>query len=151
MTHLRDLWFEQTPPPDADQLGLLRYRSNLLGADQRITNYGGGNTSGKIDVTDPITGTPVRVLAVKGYATPDAIGDATGGSADDATGVLDRLVADGLAEMAAGAFRLTADGRAVAAERIEASGFGIENDLAHIYGPPYGYLPSSSSMARLAS
>jgi len=66
LTHLRDLWFERTPPPDTDQLGLLRYRSNLLGADQRITNYGGGNTSGKFDVTDPIAGTPVRVLAVKG-------------------------------------------------------------------------------------
>lgn len=66
MTHLRDLWFEQSPPADSDELGLLRYRSNLLGADQRITNYGGGNTSGKFDVTDPITGKPVRVLAVKG-------------------------------------------------------------------------------------
>jgi rhamnose utilization protein RhaD (predicted bifunctional aldolase and dehydrogenase)/NAD(P)-dependent dehydrogenase (short-subunit alcohol dehydrogenase family) len=66
MKHLRDLWFEQTPPPDTDELGLLRYRSNLLGADQRITNYGGGNTSGKFDVTDSVTGKPVRVLAVKG-------------------------------------------------------------------------------------
>lgn len=65
MTHLRDLWNDQ-PPPVADELGLLRYRSNLLGADQRITNYGGGNTSGKFDVPDPLTGSPVRVLAVKG-------------------------------------------------------------------------------------
>ena len=66
MRHLRDLWHEQTPPSDTDPLGLLRYRSNLLGSDQRITNYGGGNTSGKFDVTDPVTGQPVRVLAVKG-------------------------------------------------------------------------------------
>ena len=58
MKHLRDLWFEQTPPPDTDELGLLRYRSNLLGADQRITNYGGGNTSGKFDVTDPSRASP---------------------------------------------------------------------------------------------
>jgi rhamnose utilization protein RhaD (predicted bifunctional aldolase and dehydrogenase)/NAD(P)-dependent dehydrogenase (short-subunit alcohol dehydrogenase family) len=64
--YLRDLWHEQTPPADGDELGLLRYRSNLLGADQRITNYGGGNTSGKFDVPDPVTGEPVRVLAVKG-------------------------------------------------------------------------------------
>ena len=49
-----------------DQLALLRYRSNLLGADLRITNFGGGNTSSKIDLRDPFTGKPVRVLAVKG-------------------------------------------------------------------------------------
>ena len=66
MKYLRDLWHEQAPPADSDELGLLRYRSNLLGADQRITNYGGGNTSGKFDVPDPVTGAPVRVLAVKG-------------------------------------------------------------------------------------
>jgi rhamnose utilization protein RhaD (predicted bifunctional aldolase and dehydrogenase)/NAD(P)-dependent dehydrogenase (short-subunit alcohol dehydrogenase family) len=65
MKYLRDLWNRQAPP-DGDELGLLRYRSNLLGADQRITNYGGGNTSGKFEVPDPVTGTPVRVLAVKG-------------------------------------------------------------------------------------
>ena len=47
-------------------LGQLRYRSNLLGADLRITNFGGGNTSAKIDLPDPFTGKPVRVLAVKG-------------------------------------------------------------------------------------
>jgi len=64
--HLRDLWYEQTTPADSDDLGLLRYRSNLLGADQRITNYGGGNTSGKFDVADPVSGKPVHVLAVKG-------------------------------------------------------------------------------------
>jgi rhamnose utilization protein RhaD (predicted bifunctional aldolase and dehydrogenase)/NAD(P)-dependent dehydrogenase (short-subunit alcohol dehydrogenase family) len=66
MKYLRDLWHDQVPPPDQDELSLLRYRSNLLGADQRITNYGGGNTSGKFDVPDPVTGRPVRALAVKG-------------------------------------------------------------------------------------
>jgi rhamnose utilization protein RhaD (predicted bifunctional aldolase and dehydrogenase)/NAD(P)-dependent dehydrogenase (short-subunit alcohol dehydrogenase family) len=49
-----------------DQLALLRYRSNLLGADFRITNFGGGNTSSKLELPDPFTGRPVRVLAVKG-------------------------------------------------------------------------------------
>ena len=44
----------------------LRYRSNLLGADLRITNFGGGNTSSKIELPDPFTGKPARVLAVKG-------------------------------------------------------------------------------------
>ncbi len=47
-------------------LELLRYRSNLLGADLRITNFGGGNTSAKIQMPDPLTGQPVDVLWVKG-------------------------------------------------------------------------------------
>ena len=45
---------------------LLVYRSNLLGSDKRITNYGGGNTSSKLDMRDPLTGETVRVLWVKG-------------------------------------------------------------------------------------
>src|SRR5690242_12015220 len=44
----------------------LVYRSNKLGADQRITNTGGGNTSSKIVETDPLTGAKVEVLWVKG-------------------------------------------------------------------------------------
>src|SRR6516225_4053339 len=49
-----------------DAVGRLVYRSNLLGADQRITNTGGGNTSAKITEKDPLTGEPVEVLWVKG-------------------------------------------------------------------------------------
>lgn len=49
-----------------DEPGKLLYRSNLLGADKRITNYGGGNTSAKVTQTDPLTGKPVEVLWVKG-------------------------------------------------------------------------------------
>src|SRR5437016_5664571 len=44
----------------------LVYRSNLLGADQRITNTGGGNTSAKLTEKDPLTGKAVEVLWVKG-------------------------------------------------------------------------------------
>ena len=44
----------------------LRYRSNILGADHRITNTGGGNTSSKIKMADPLTGEEVDVLWVKG-------------------------------------------------------------------------------------
>ena len=44
----------------------LLYRSNLLGSDKRITNYGGGNTSAKVTERDPLTGAPVGVLWVKG-------------------------------------------------------------------------------------
>jgi len=45
---------------------LLLYRSNLLGSDLRITNFGGGNTSAKIDMVDPLSGETVEVLWVKG-------------------------------------------------------------------------------------
>jgi rhamnose utilization protein RhaD (predicted bifunctional aldolase and dehydrogenase)/NAD(P)-dependent dehydrogenase (short-subunit alcohol dehydrogenase family) len=67
MIHLKDLWNEeQARILGSDQLGVLRYRSNLLGTDLRITNFGGGNTSSKIELPDPFTGQPVQVLAVKG-------------------------------------------------------------------------------------
>src|SRR5438045_5555763 len=67
MTYLSDLWNEDHARAlGADQLGLLRYRSNLLGADLRITNFGGGNTSSKMELPDPFSGKLVRVLAVKG-------------------------------------------------------------------------------------
>jgi len=49
-----------------DEPGLLLYRSNLLGSDLRITNYGGGNTSAKVMQRDPLTGEQVEVLWVKG-------------------------------------------------------------------------------------
>ena len=66
-THLKDLWNEaEAQKLGGNQLVLLRYRSNLLGADLRITNFGGGNTSSKMELPDPFTGRPVRVLAVKG-------------------------------------------------------------------------------------
>src|SRR6202051_3248571 len=66
-THLRDLWnAAQAQTMSGNELALLRYRSNLLGADLRITNFGGGNTSSKIELPDPFTGLPVRVLAIKG-------------------------------------------------------------------------------------
>jgi len=45
---------------------LLLYRSNLLGSDLRITNYGGGNTSAKVRMADPLTNAPADVLWVKG-------------------------------------------------------------------------------------
>ncbi|SFV18058.1 bifunctional rhamnulose-1-phosphate aldolase/short-chain dehydrogenase [Pseudoduganella namucuonensis] len=45
---------------------LLLYRSNLLGSDLRITNFGGGNTSAKVMMEDPLNGEAVEVLWVKG-------------------------------------------------------------------------------------
>lgn len=64
-TRLENLW------DDAIAVGMteperLVYRSNLLGSDKRVTNYGGGNTSSKLMQTDPLTGEAVEVLWVKG-------------------------------------------------------------------------------------
>jgi rhamnulose-1-phosphate aldolase/alcohol dehydrogenase len=64
-THVNYLWNDD----EAAKLSpaeLLVYRSNLLGSDQRITNTGGGNTSAKIREKDPLDGSPVEVLWVKG-------------------------------------------------------------------------------------
>ena len=49
-----------------DEAGLLLYRSNLLGSDLTVTNFGGGNTSAKILETDPVTNEQTEVLWVKG-------------------------------------------------------------------------------------
>ena len=62
---LEDCWDEKFAST-LDEPELLRYRSNLLGSDLRITNFGGGNTSSKIVETDPLSGEPVTVLWVKG-------------------------------------------------------------------------------------
>src|SRR5579875_4049168 len=62
---LKDLWDENIAA-GLDEPELLRYRSNLLGADLRITNFGGGNTSSKIHQKDPLTGKLTEVLWVKG-------------------------------------------------------------------------------------
>ena len=64
-TLLPSLW-DDSHAKSLDEPGLLLYRSNLLGADLRITNFGGGNTSAKVDAQDPLTGAPVKVLWVKG-------------------------------------------------------------------------------------
>ncbi|MBB3952454.1 bifunctional rhamnulose-1-phosphate aldolase/short-chain dehydrogenase [Aureimonas jatrophae] len=64
-TRLRNLW-DEARASGLDEPGKLLYRSNLLGSDKRITNYGGGNTSAKVEERDPLTGESVTVLWVKG-------------------------------------------------------------------------------------
>ena len=63
--YLADLW-DESAASQLSPLEQLRYRSNLLGADLRITNFGGGNTSSKLEMADPLTGKLTRVLTVKG-------------------------------------------------------------------------------------
>lgn len=65
--HVSYLWDEAKAAALAgDEIALLVYRSNLLGADLRLTNYGGGNTSCKAMAKDPLTGKEVEVMWVKG-------------------------------------------------------------------------------------
>lgn len=64
-TPLANLW-DDALAAGLDEAGQLLYRSNLLGADLRITNFGGGNTSAKIEMKDPLTRENLRVLWVKG-------------------------------------------------------------------------------------
>tara|TARA_R110002110_G_scaffold145707_4_gene335191 strand:+ start:292 stop:2394 length:2103 start_codon:yes stop_codon:yes gene_type:complete len=62
---LENLW-DAARANTMSQSELLLYRSNLLGSDKRITNYGGGNTSAKVMEKDPLSGEDVEVLWVKG-------------------------------------------------------------------------------------
>lgn len=65
--HVSYLWDDdQAAKLAGDEVALLVYRSNLLGADLRLTNYGGGNTSCKAIAKDPLTGNEVEVMWVKG-------------------------------------------------------------------------------------
>jgi rhamnose utilization protein RhaD (predicted bifunctional aldolase and dehydrogenase)/NAD(P)-dependent dehydrogenase (short-subunit alcohol dehydrogenase family) len=65
LVYLEDRW-DSNIASGMDEPELLRYRSNLLGSDLRITNFGGGNTSSKIVMPDPLTRTDTTVLWVKG-------------------------------------------------------------------------------------
>jgi rhamnose utilization protein RhaD (predicted bifunctional aldolase and dehydrogenase)/NAD(P)-dependent dehydrogenase (short-subunit alcohol dehydrogenase family) len=65
LRYLEDRWDERIAR-GLDEPELLRYRSNLLGSDLRITNFGGGNTSSKIPMPDPLSGETAEVLWIKG-------------------------------------------------------------------------------------
>ena len=62
---LPDLWGDEHAA-SLDEPGQLLYRSNMLGGDLRVTNFGGGNTSAKLADKDPLTGATANVLWVKG-------------------------------------------------------------------------------------
>jgi len=64
-TRLANLWDDARAAAMSEPERLV-YRSNILGSDKRVTNYGGGNTSSKIMQKDPLTGQEVEVLWVKG-------------------------------------------------------------------------------------
>lgn len=65
--HVNYLWDEKKAAAlKGDEIALFLYRSNILGADLRITNFGGGNTSCKTIETNPLTGEKTEVMWVKG-------------------------------------------------------------------------------------
>lgn len=65
--HVNYLWDKKKADAIGDdQVELFLYRSNILGADLRITNFGGGNTSCKTMEKDPITNEEVEVMWIKG-------------------------------------------------------------------------------------
>ena len=64
-TIIPDKWDDQAAQGKSEEQ-LLLYRSNLLGSDLRVTNYGGGNTSAKVMMKDPLTAKEAEVLWVKG-------------------------------------------------------------------------------------
>src|SRR6476659_1052994 len=92
---------------DVSDVRKLLGRSHRLGADRRITNFAGGNTSAKVDLPDPVTGATTRVLVVKGSG-----------------GDLGTLAAEGLAILDLDRIR--------ALERVHASGVH-EDDLVALY------------------
>ena len=126
---LEDKW-DDAIAAKLDGPELLRYRSNLLGSDLRITNFGGGNTSSKLDGVDPVDGQTKKVLWVKG----------SGGDLGSikrsgfATLYLDRLLA--LEKVYAGVER---EDEMVALYPLIT--FGNNPTAASIDTPLHGYLP----------
>lgn len=129
LAHLEDRWDDDVAR-SMDEPELLRYRSNLLGSDLRITNFGGGNTSSKVSMSDPLTRTMTRVLWVKGSG-----GDLGSIKREGfATLYLDRLLA--LEQQYGGADR---EDEMVAFYPL--CTFGLNPVVASIDTPLHGYLP----------
>ncbi len=129
LRYLQDLWDEKAAAT-LDEPELLRYRSNLFGADLRITNFGGGNTSSKVVQPDPLTGQATEVLWVKGSG-----GDL--GSikrAGFATLYLDKLLA------IESQYRGVAQEDAVV-DLYPLCTFGVNPTVASIDTPLHGFLP----------
>ncbi len=131
LAHLEDRWDENVAR-SMDEPELLRYRSNLLGSDLRITNFGGGNTSSKVQMSDPLTRAKTTVLWVKGSG-----GDLGSIKREGfATLYQERLLA--LEQQYAGADR---EDEMVAFYPL--CTFGLNPVVASIDTPLHGYLPFS--------
>lgn len=124
-----DRW-DDAASREFDEVELLVYRSNLLGADLRITNFAGGNTSAKVQEADPLTGESVEVLWVKGSG-----GDLGSAGRDGfASLYLDRLLA--LEKL----YRGTEHEDEMVAYLPHCT-FGVNPRVASIDTPLHAYLP----------
>jgi rhamnose utilization protein RhaD (predicted bifunctional aldolase and dehydrogenase)/NAD(P)-dependent dehydrogenase (short-subunit alcohol dehydrogenase family) len=129
LRHLEDRW-DENAARGMDEPELLRYRSNLLGSDLRITNFGGGNTSSKVEMPDPLTRQNVELLWVKGSGG-DLGSIKRGGFA---TLYLDKLLA--LEKLYGGV-----DREDEMAEYYPLCTFGLNPVAASIDTPLHGFLP----------
>lgn len=129
LNYLEDRW-DESVAAGLDAPDLLRYRSNLLGSDLRITNFGGGNTSSKIEMPDPLTRKPTPVLWVKGSGGDLGSIQRSG----FATLYLDKLLA--LENLYAGAER-----EDEMVEYYPLCTFGLNPVAASIDTPLHGFLP----------
>ncbi|MCC7360820.1 MAG: bifunctional rhamnulose-1-phosphate aldolase/short-chain dehydrogenase [Anaerolineales bacterium] len=134
--HVNYLW-DTAAADKLDPVERLRYRSNQLGADQRITNTGGGNTSAKLTESDPLTGESVEVLWVKGSG-----GDLrTATRANFASLYMSKFLGlEGLYERAAvkGPKTPIEDGMV---EMYRHATFGLNATAASIDTPLHGFIP----------
>jgi rhamnose utilization protein RhaD (predicted bifunctional aldolase and dehydrogenase) len=127
--YLEDRW-DENAAAKLDEAETLRYRSNLLGSDLRITNFGGGNTSSKLNMPDPLSGKSTAALWVKGSGGDLGSIQRSG----FATLYLDKLHA--LADLYQGAER---EDEMVAYYPL--CTFGINPVAASIDTPLHGFLP----------
>ena len=109
----------------ARDLGIELGGSTAEETPQAAADGGAGRAPGTTDDA-------IRALAIKGYCDPAGLAGALGCAPEEAAALLDLLVAEGLAELAAGSCRLTADGKAVGAELLAADGaaWGVEHASA---------------------
>jgi rhamnose utilization protein RhaD (predicted bifunctional aldolase and dehydrogenase)/NAD(P)-dependent dehydrogenase (short-subunit alcohol dehydrogenase family) len=120
-TFLKNLW-DDREAATLSPLELLRYRSNLLGEDLRITNFGGGNTSSEFELPDPLTGRPSRVMAVKGSGGDLRSIGASGFALlylDKLEGLIDRYRGEALEDEMVGFYPLCAFGENRVAASID--------------------------------
>jgi pyruvate,orthophosphate dikinase len=121
-----------TVVPEAATLLAWARELNIALVDGEAPDAGAATSAGAAERA-PVTADDVlRALIVKGYATPEGAATALRATPEEMNELLDRLVADGLAEMAAGSFRLTADGKNVGREKIAADTerWGADNAAA---------------------
>jgi pyruvate,orthophosphate dikinase len=127
-------WARELGIPIGDEAAPARPEGSATPATPEVSSAPAPSIATEASVVDTGVRTDdlLSVLLVKGYASAEGVAAALLVAPDDAAQALDRLVADGLAEIAAGSYRLTADGKAVAREKVAAAAaaWGTANAVA---------------------